>query len=302
MKLERFQDLYLSHLRARGSAESTLKGKGLALFRFFAHLQEGGIRDARKITEADVVAFVRALAEERSPRTRRLLAPNTRSHYVSVVRCFLAFLVRRGLLLYSPAAAVPLPERRRLPRALGQADVRRVLEAPLSSTAVGRRDRAVLELLYGTGLRLMECVRLDLMDVDLVQHLLLVRTGKGKKDRYVPLTGRAREAVLAYLRESRPLLTERWDDGALFVSRFGRRLGAMSVRVLVRKHGAKAGVKLTTHLLRHSCATHLLAGGADVRHVQKLLGHKDVTTTALYTKVDTASLDRMVRRCHPRER
>jgi integrase/recombinase XerD len=296
------QEIYLSHLRARGSVPSTLKGASQALFRFFGHLQASGVRDPRQITEDDMASFVRALASERSPRTGRPLAPNTRAHYVSVVRCFLAFLVRRGLLLRSPAAALPLPSRRRLPRAISQPDVRRVLEAPPSSTAVGIRDRAVLELLYGTGLRLMECVRLDLTDIDLVQHVLLVRDGKGKKDRYVPLTGRAREAVQAYLRESRPLLTERWDDGALFVSRFGRRLGALSVRVLVRKYGARAGVKLTTHVLRHSCATHLLAGGADVRHVQKLLGHKDLSTTALYTKVDTSALAKVVQRCHPRER
>ena len=118
----------------------------------------------------------------------------------------------------------------------------------------------------------------------------------------MPLAGRAHAALEAYLREARPLLAERWDDGALFLARTGRRLGPMSVRIVVRRCGQKAGVSLSTHVLRHSCATHLLQGGADVRQVQKLLGHKGLSTTAVYTRVDTSGLQGMLRRCHPRER
>ena len=113
--------------------------------------------------------------------------------------------------------------------------------------------------------------------------------------------GLARPSGLPAARPAR-LLAERWDDGSLFLSRYGRRLGPMSVRTTVKRCGAKVGVKLSTHVLRHSCATHLIKGGADVRHVQKLLGHKDISTTTLYTKVDTTSLGGMLRRCHPRER
>jgi len=202
----------------------------------------------------------------------------------------------------NPAKDVPLPARRRLPRAIGQGDVRRLLDAPSTGTLVGQRDRAVLELLYGTGLRLTECVRLDLADVDLTGGTVLVRNGKGRKDRFVPVTGRARAAIETYLREARPGLTEREDDRSLFVSRHGTRLGGMSIRAMVRRYGLSVGVKLSTHVLRHSYATHLLQGGADVRHVQELLGHKDVSTTALYTKVDTSTLAKVLRRCHPRER
>ena len=238
--------------------------------------------------------------ERRGPGRR--LSPNTRSGYVSSVRSFFAFLEARHLLLVNPAKGVPLPARRRLPRAIGQGDVRRLLEAPSAGTIVGQRDRAVLELLYGTGLRLMECVRLDLADVDLARGTVLVRNGKGRKDRFVPITGRARAAIETYLREARPALTEREDDRSLFVSRHGTRLGGMSIRAMVRRYGLSVGVKLSTHVLRHSYATHLLQGGADVRHVQELLGHKDVSTTALYTKVDTSILAKVLRRCHPRER
>lgn len=302
VSFEGLLSLYLDSLRSRRRAEPQLKAAIHGLSRLFAHLEKKGIRSARQVREADVVSFVRSLARERSPRTGRRLAANTCSMYVSIVRRFFAFLEERRLVFQSPARNVPLPARIRLPRAIGEADVARLLEAPSGSTPLGQRDRALLELLYGSGLRLKECVRLDLVDLDLKAGTLLVRNGKGKRDRYVPVTGRARAALETYLQEARPLLAERWDDGSLFLSKYGRRLGEMSVRNVVKRAGAKIGLKVTTHVLRHSYATHLLKGGADVRHVQKLLGHKDISTTTLYTKVDTTALGSMLRRCHPRER
>jgi integrase/recombinase XerD len=167
---------------------------------------------------------------------------------------------------------------------------------------LGRRDRAILELLYGTGLRMMECVRLDLSDVDVSQGVVLVRDGKGRKDRLVPLSGQARAALELYLQECRPELVKPLGDGALFLSRYGRRLSGVALRLLVRTHARRAGVEASCHVLRHSCATHLLGGGADIREIQKLLGHKDLTTTAVYTRVDVRALAAMIRRCHPRER
>jgi site-specific recombinase XerD len=256
----------------------------------------------REVGEAHLISFVHALGERPSERTGQLLALNTRALVVSVVKAFFAFLEREGLLLQNPAKDVSPPPRQRLPRALGQDLLRRLLAVAEETTPLGQRDRAILELLYGSGIRLMECVRLDLMDLDLERGTLLVRNGKGKKDRFVPVTGRAHAALVAYLNEARPILTERCDDGALFVARYGRRLGPLSVRTIVRKRAARVGVSATPHVLRHSCATHLLAGGADVRQVQELLGHKDLETTALYTKVDTRELGRVLRRCHPRER
>ncbi len=302
MNATRALDLYIEHLKARRFTGSAVKTATQALGRFFAHLHQIGLADPRSVREEHVVSFVRAMSRETSHKTGKRLSPNTRSAYVSSVRCFFAFLEARHLLLLNPAKGVSLPARQRLPRAISQADVRRLLEAANSGTVVGQRDRAVLELLYGTGLRLMECVRLDLTDVDLAQGMILVRNGKGKKDRYVPIAGRARAALEAYLREARPALTEREDDQSFFVCRHGTRLGPMSVRIMVRRYGLSVGVKLSTHVLRHSYATHLLQGGADVRHVQKLLGHKDVSTTALYTKVDTSALAKVLQRCHPRER
>ena len=299
---EQLVALHIERRRARRESAAHVQLVGLALEHFGEHLRQGRVSDPRRVSEEHVLSFVRALEQRESVRTGRPLALSTRAGYLSAVKVFFEDLEERQLLLVNPAKHVPLPKHKRLPRAIGEAQVRRLLEAPSDQTPLGLRDRAILELLYGTGLRLMECVRLDLSDLDLGEGTLLVRNGKGRKDRYVPIPGRARAALGIYLHEARLMLTERQDDGALFVARFGRRLSAMSVRALVRGHGQKAGVKVSTHVLRHSCATHLLGHGADVRHIQKLLGHKHLSTTALYTKVDTTALAGMLRRCHPRER
>jgi integrase/recombinase XerD len=178
------------------------------------------------------------------------------------------------------------------------------MHAPSPLSALGRRDRAILETLYGTGIRRGECCRLDLMDLDLSEATLLVRNGKGRKDRLVPVPGRAALALDLYLRETRPDLVRDSREMALFLSREGRRLHPTSLNLLVCKHGraARIPVRPSVHGLRHACATHLLAGGADVRHVQQLLGHRSLETTAVYTKVDVKDLRTVLARAHPRER
>jgi integrase/recombinase XerD len=175
------------------------------------------------------------------------------------------------------------------------------MAAPFPGSVLGKRDRAALETLYGTGIRRGECVRLDLTDLDLGQGVLLVRDGKGRKDRFVPVAGRAALALDLYLRE-RPALVSDPREGALFLSRFGRRLGKVGLAALVARHALAARVSAHPHALRHACATHLLKGGADVRHVQELLGHKSLQTTALYTRVGVEDLRQVLARCHPRER
>ena len=175
---------------------------------------------------------------------------------------------------------------------------------PDPHTARGQRDRAVLELLYGTAIRVGECERLDLADVDLVRGHVFVRNGKGRKDRVVPVLGRATDAVELYLREARPELAKDPTERALFLTTRGTRLPVKRIQDLVRSHARAAGIDLrvTPYMLRHDCATHLLQNGADVRHVQKLLGHSHVETTAIYTRVTPTDLVRAVNRAHPRER
>ena len=297
-------DAYLAHARSLGFRPDTQRAAVLALGRFFEHLHQQRVYDVRRVTEADVVSFLRRLVTTPSERTGKPLTASTQALYLTIVRGFFRFLESRHLILQDPACGVPLPTRSRLPRALSERAMRRLMNGPDPWTVQGRRDRALLEVLYGTGLRLSECVRLDLQDIDLGTGMLLVRDGKGRKDRYVPLSGQAMKALDLYLRESRPLLEKpgRYDEGALFLSKHGGRLGTISVRVLVRGYGSAAGVKASTHVLRHSYATHLLQGGANIREIQVLLGHKSLSTTALYAKVDSRHLAGMLHRCHPRER
>jgi len=299
-----FDDLfeaYLADLRHRRRAPSTREHARRVLPRFFDHLRVQGVRDLLRVDEGHVVGFARALSSLKS-KAGQPLAPGTQAQYLSVVKAFFSSLERQEVLLYDPASGVPLPRRRRLPRALSEGAVRRLLSVPDRHTAKGQRDRAILELLYGTGLRMSECVGLDLADLDLVYGSVLVRDGKGRKDRVVPLAGQATKALGVYLSRSRPALALLGDDPALFLARTGRRLSAESVRLLVRQSGGQVRVKASCHVLRHSYATHLLQGGANVRQIQRLLGHQNLTTTALYTKVDTKGLAAVIRRCHPRER
>ena len=173
------------------------------------------------------------------------------------------------------------------------------MAAPYPGSPIGQRGRAILELPYGAGLRLGEAARTDVTDLDLRSGLLLVRNGKGRKDRIVPICRAAAGALDAYLSASRPELVA-GIQSALFLSRDGGRLGAAGIRARIQYHGRRIAVRLTPHALRHTCATHLLRGGADLRHVQALLGHRRLTTTALYTRVAVRDLCGVIARCHPR--
>jgi len=224
--------------------------------------------------------------------------------HMTVQRLF-RFLERQGILLQDPTLNLVLPSWKKLPRAvLNQAHARRLIANPDTLTPRGKRDRALLELLYGTAIRVGECERLDLKDLDLARAQLMIRTGKGRKDRVVPVVGRAAAALDAYLKDGRPELVKDPREPALFITTWGTRLNTKRIQDLVRTNAKAAGIdiRVTPHTLRHGCATHLLQGGADVRHVQKLLGHSSVQATAVYTHVDTKDLARVMAKAHPRER
>jgi integrase/recombinase XerD len=302
-----FAALLAAYLESLAGCSRSLRDRArLVLPRFFDHLREQHVRVVRAVTEAHLLAFAQELAE--TPKKRgpeQLLARSTQALYLAAVVRFFAFLERRGFLLRNPAREVPLPKQERLPRrVLSQSEARRLMNAPSRWGTIGRRDRAILEVLYGCGLRRGECLRLDLGDVDLGQGLAFVRDGKGKKDRLVPLGRRATSALSLYLRESRPQLVSVGVEQALLLSKYGRRLSAPRLDAILKEHAHAAGIKgaVFPHALRHSYATHLLRGGASVRHVQELLGHDSLRATALYTRVDVQDLRRVLARCHPRER
>lgn len=294
-------EAFVCDLESRGLSRSSRKRALVVLPRLFAHLRACGVRDVRGATLAHLQSFTALLARTKT-RLGVPLSPASRQNYLFCVRGFFAFLARRREVLVNPARALALPHLDRLPReVLSLSQAQRLVEAPSALTRIGQRDRAILELFYGTGLRLREVERLDLADLDLVAGQLLVRNGKGKKDRLVPVAGRAAMALDLYLREVRPLL-ENYPSAALFLSRDGARLSAFSLQALVKRHARRAGlrVKLSTHVLRHACATHLLKGGADVRYIQALLGHKDIATTERYTRVAIEDLKAAIARAHPR--
>lgn len=290
---------YVEELCVRRYSTSALEKARFELPRLVRYLRERGVREARRVTEAHLAAYARHL-EHRKTRRGEPLSTASRASALSTIRAFFAFLGRGGHLLRDPAAPIPLPRCARLPRrVLTEPQARRLVAAPSSGSRIGTRDRAILETLYGTGIRVGEAARADVSDLDVREGVLLVRSGKGRKDRVVPVQGRAALALATYLAEARPELLKR-PDGALFISRHGGRLSLVGLRAVVRRHGEAIGLRVSPHALRHTCATHLLHGGADIRHVQELLGHRSLTTTALYARVVVDDLREVLGRTHPR--
>jgi integrase/recombinase XerD len=300
--MERLLAAYFEHLRVHGYSASTALHAGRILPRLFEHLRSERVGDVRAAREVDLVSFLRRTSERRSARSGEPLTAWSVLAHLTCVRAFFAFLEKKGEVLANPARELVLRKPVRLPRALGEDEARRLMAAPPHWGAAGRRDRAILELLYGTGIRLGECVRLDLQDVDLHEGRLLVRNGKGRKDRVVPLVGQAAAALAFYLREARNALMRDPKQPAVFLSAIGTRLSSVSLQRQVSHYARGLGLRASPHVLRHSCATHLLRHGADVRSIQQLLGHRALETTALYTKVDVTNLREVIARAHPRER
>jgi site-specific recombinase XerD len=296
---ERFRSLLAAHVEDLEARRLSLTARTQAqrvLPALFLHLREEGVADPQGVAEEHLVRFVRHLAAQG-------LAAATQAAYVGAVKRFFAFLKTRGLLLTDPARDLTLPTSQRLPRpVLSESQAERLVAAPAAGSTLGKRDGAILETLYGTGIRRSECLRADVMDVDLAEGVLLVRDGKGRKDRFVPVLGRAAAALDVYLAAARPELVKHAAEAALFLSSLGRRLSKAGLALIVARHAKAAGVRAHPHALRHACATHLLRGGAGVRHVQELLGHRSLATTQLYTRVGVEDLRGVMMRTHPRER
>jgi len=233
----------------------------------------------------------------------RGLALNSIARHVAAIRMFLRHLQADGALRRDVVSLLDSPKKwKTIPQTVHERQVDALLNAPDSAEEYCLRDRALLELLYATGIRVSEAVGLTCGQLDLkVGYLRCL--GKGGKERIIPIGTSAVRALLAYLRRLRPSLLRQHSRDALFLSRTGRPLDRTSMWRLVRKYAAIAGLgrKITPHTLRHCFATHLLAGGADLRIVQELLGHADVSTTQVYLHVDEARLKEVHRRCHPRQ-
>jgi integrase/recombinase XerD len=288
-------EAYLDHLRVeRGLAQNSLEayGRDVERLRAFA---AGQRRDVLGLTQADVVEFLAGLRAEG-------LAPRSVARTLHALRGLYRFAVREGRLENDPMENLKAPRVfKALPRYLSASQVEALLAAPDVGDPLGVRDRAMLEVLYATGLRVSELTGLRASDVDLEVGLLTC-IGKGGKERLVPLGRVARRWVERYLAEVRPALTRRRAAETLFVSQRGGRLSRMGVWGIVRRHALAAGVErvLTPHVLRHSFATHLLERGADLRSLQAMLGHADISTTQIYTHVTRERLRQVYDAFHPR--
>ncbi|MBL8955850.1 MAG: tyrosine recombinase XerC [Myxococcaceae bacterium] len=228
------------------------------------------------------------------------LSAATRSRRLAAIKSFYKFLVRRKVIEVSPARRIKAPKLpQRLPRAVPIDETFALLEAPPDKHPLGVRDRAMLELAYGCGLRISELCGLDLGSVDRSAGIVRV-LGKGNKERLVPVNGTALEALDVWL-EKRPLIAKDKAPAALFLNYRGGRLGVRNTRRHLEKHALKAGITrhITPHQLRHSFATHLLAGGADIRSIQELLGHASLSTTQRYTAVSFEQLQEAYDKAHP---
>jgi len=225
---------------------------------------------------------------------------------LSAVKTLFRFLCRRGYLLSDPSAAIEYPRReQRLPRGiLSRQEARALVEAADADTPLGLRDRAMLETFYGTGIRAAELANLKTTDIDTEDKLLRVLLGKGRKDRNVPLTSAAAEALETYLDHGRPRLRGARQKSWLFLGLRGGRTNNCTLNQVVQQCARKAGIErhVTCHTLRHTVATHLLKGGADIRHIQVLLGHASLQSTETYTRVEVSDLGKVLRRAHPRGR
>lgn len=280
----------------RGLASNTLEAYSRDLNRLAEFLAERSVRAWGDATKSDLRAYIADL------RGRRL-SERSVVRLLGSMRRFYRFLLKEEMV-----ASDPVPEfsargaAGRLPETLGAADMRTLLDQPDEAKPLGARDRAMLELLYGSGLRVSELVSLTLQQVNLEGNYLTVR-GKGAKVRLVPFGRWARDYLQRYLREVRPRFLTRGHSDYVFLTRSGTRLTRQGFWKLLRGYARRAGLdhRVTPHTLRHSFATHLLEGGADLRAVQSMLGHSDIATTQIYTHVSRSRIKKVHRQFHPRE-
>jgi integrase/recombinase XerD len=291
-RFEQFQD-YLTF--ERGLSERTVAAYGRDLTRWSRSLEGRGVTSPDAVTPADLRDWVFALKEAG-------LAASSIRRAQSALRTYYGFLLAEGVVEIDPTERLESPSLgRRLPECLTHDEVGRLLEAPDPDHRLFWRDRAVLELLYATGMRVSELAELPLRAVDADEGFITV-FGKGSKERLVPVGEPALRALGRYLREVRPALDKGKGKGRVFLNARGTPLTRMAVWTLVKASARRAGIRrsVSPHTLRHTFATHLLEGGADLVAVQELLGHADISTTQIYTHVDREYLRDVHRRYHPR--
>jgi integrase/recombinase XerD len=295
-----WHDAYLESLAARNYAEGTLEGRRDALKVFLGWASERDLKHASQITRPILESYQRWLWRCTKANGQRL-GWSTQRTRLSTLKDWFRWLTKQNVILHNPASELELPRmEKRLPTAaLTLSQVEALLAVPNVADPLGVRDRAMLEVFYSTGLRRSELCRLELSGLNAERGTLTIRRGKGRKDRVVPVGARAVAWLERYLKEVRPRLCLDTRTPALFLTGYGEAFNPDVVSRMVAAWMKAAGLKGSCHLMRHTCATHMLEGGADIRYIQQLLGHEKLETTAIYTEVSIRQLQEVHARCHP---
>ena len=299
-------DRYMEHLERRrasgGMSESSVQTVGYVIHKFIAYLDENNITDIRSVSRKVLEDYSAGLLLRKAGNTGKPYAASSRYRIMTMLKDFFHYLKKEGIILADPAAYIELPK---VPRTISRdipklEEINRLISFMDKNTPLGLRNRAMIEIMYGTGLRVQEILNLRIEDIDFENRYVTVREGKNKKDRVVPVNLIALESVKEYMGET----GERQPGEYVFLKEESRgRIDIQTVRGMISVYARKAGIKkhLVPHSFRYACATHMLYNGADIRYIQEMLGHSCLSTTQGYTKVVKEGLKRMLRRFHPRE-
>jgi len=294
--MDQWLDQFLHYLIVeKGLSKNTIEAYGHGLNRFLEHLKEKGVHEILNVGKFDVRAFLLTLK-------RKSLSTRTIARNLIAIRTFFRFLVQEGILGTNPVEEVESPKiAKTLPEILTLKEVEQLLEQPNLQGPLGIRDRAMLEVLYATGMRVSELTQLPINQVNLEGGYVLI-FGKGSRERIVPLGSESMKWLTLYLKTVRGRLTKGKENRFLFISRWGREMSRQRFWKSLKEYGRRAGIRkrISPHLLRHSFASHLLERGADLRSVQMMLGHVDISTTQIYTHVTGERLKKIHQRYHPR--
>ncbi len=305
MKIIDLVVLYLQHLAILGRARLTIRAAKYGLRDFTRFLEEMDVFYLSELSSEVVSEYQQELAFRLTSKGT-LLAIRSQSQLLAVAKNFTKYLKDEEYLLSDPGEKIQLPRKpKRLPKViLSSTEMRQLMKGPDLRSNNGFRNRIVLEVLYDTGIRRAEMAGIKTRDLDLDGGYIHIRSGKGDKDRVVPLSTRVSDLVRSYLLSVRPSFIQGKDHGFLILNRWGERMNAHGIWAIVKRCSVQAGIKknISTHTFRHTCATHMMKHGAPVRHVQELLGHESLESTQIYTKVTINDLKEVHARCHPGER
>jgi len=306
--LARFKE----HLEMENYSPKTISDYLNQLQFFLRYLPTANVEELSQIDKETIHQYQLYLYNSPATKTsagKQSLSLETQYARLVPLKTFFRWLVKRGYFLYDPTTQLELPKRKKnLPKGImTKREIYQLLSQPDADTILGLRDKAILELLYSTGIRNSELRSLTIYDADTSHGELRINQGKGRKDRIIPLGEIAAKYLETYLQVSRPLLVEQQKEknqNLLFVSKNGRKITLANLLWLIAKYTNQAKITkhITAHSFRHTCATHMLRGKSNLRYIQELLGHSSIATTQIYTRVEVSDLKREHKRCHPRER